>query len=89
MLPPIQPIKLDDAEITIGRMPDNKVVLPHPQVSGYHARMVRDGPESLGRQITGNLVGVLAPSDVDDVRASFGTFLQRAPQAAGQRTCQD
>jgi len=42
MLPPIQPIKLDDAEITIGRMPDNKVVLPHPQVSGYHARMARE-----------------------------------------------
>ncbi len=42
MLPPIQPIKLDDAEITIGRMPDNTVVLSHPQISGYHARMVRE-----------------------------------------------
>ncbi|HCP73207.1 MAG TPA: hypothetical protein DIU08_01030, partial [Ktedonobacter sp.] len=41
-LPPMQPIKLSDAEVTIGRMPDNTVVLPHPQVSGYHARLVRE-----------------------------------------------
>jgi pSer/pThr/pTyr-binding forkhead associated (FHA) protein len=42
-LPPMQPVKLTDPEITIGRAPDNKVVLPHPQVSAHHARLVREG----------------------------------------------
>ncbi len=42
-LPPVQPIKLGDADITIGRAPDNTVVLPHPQVSAHHARITREG----------------------------------------------
>ncbi len=42
-LPPMRPIQLNDPEITIGRMADNTVVLPHPQVSGHHARLVREG----------------------------------------------
>jgi len=42
-LPPMRPIKLNDPEVTIGRMPDNTVVLPHPQVSGHHARLIREG----------------------------------------------
>ncbi len=42
-LPPMQPIKLEAAELTIGRKPDNTVVLPHPQVSAHHARLVREG----------------------------------------------
>jgi ABC-type multidrug transport system ATPase subunit/pSer/pThr/pTyr-binding forkhead associated (FHA) protein len=42
-LPPMQPVKLTDPEITIGRAPDNKVVLPHPQVSAHHAHLVREG----------------------------------------------
>ena len=37
------PIRLDKGEISIGRMPDNTVVLAHPQVSAHHARMVREG----------------------------------------------
>jgi len=41
--PPMHPIKLGDAEISIGRLPSNTVVLPHPQVSAYHARLVREG----------------------------------------------
>jgi ABC transport system ATP-binding/permease protein len=41
--PEIHPIPLEDAEITIGRQPDNKVILSHPQVSGHHARLVREG----------------------------------------------
>jgi ABC-type multidrug transport system ATPase subunit/pSer/pThr/pTyr-binding forkhead associated (FHA) protein/ABC-type multidrug transport system permease subunit len=41
-LPPVQPIKLGTAEITIGRSPDNTVVLAHPQVSAHHARLVRE-----------------------------------------------
>jgi ABC transport system ATP-binding/permease protein len=43
MLPPVKPFKLTDAEVTIGRVADNKVVLAHPQVSTHHARLVREG----------------------------------------------
>ncbi len=43
MLPPVQPIRLTDSEITIGRTEDNKVVLSHPQVSAHHASLVREG----------------------------------------------
>ena len=42
-LPPVQPIRLDTPEISIGRSPDNTVVLPHPQVSAHHARLVQEG----------------------------------------------
>jgi ABC-type multidrug transport system ATPase subunit/pSer/pThr/pTyr-binding forkhead associated (FHA) protein len=42
-LPPMHPIKLVDAEVTIGRVTGNTVVLPHPQVSAHHARLVREG----------------------------------------------
>jgi ABC-type multidrug transport system ATPase subunit/pSer/pThr/pTyr-binding forkhead associated (FHA) protein len=41
--PPVRPFKLSDSEITIGRNPDNKLVLAHPQVSAHHARLVREG----------------------------------------------
>ncbi|HEU5198827.1 MAG TPA: FHA domain-containing protein [Ktedonobacterales bacterium] len=40
---PMRPIKLEAAEVTIGRRPDNTVLLPHPQVSGHHAKLVREG----------------------------------------------
>ena len=42
-LPPMRPIRLQDAEVTIGRLPDNTVELNHPQVSAHHARLVREG----------------------------------------------
>lgn len=42
-LPPMRPIKLGDAEVTIGRVTGNTVVLPQPQVSAHHARLVREG----------------------------------------------
>ena len=42
-LPPMRPIKLGDAEVTIGRVAENTVVLAHPQVSAHHARLVREG----------------------------------------------
>ncbi len=42
-VPTVRPFKLSDAEITIGRNPDNKLVLTHPQVSAHHARLVREG----------------------------------------------
>jgi len=41
VVPEIRPIPLGAPEITIGRLPDNIVVLSHPQVSGRHARMVQ------------------------------------------------
>jgi ABC transport system ATP-binding/permease protein len=37
----LQPIDLVAPVITIGRLPNNTVVLDHPQVSGYHARLER------------------------------------------------
>jgi ABC-type multidrug transport system ATPase subunit len=39
VLPEIRPIPLGAPLITIGRAPDNTVVLNHPQVSGHHARL--------------------------------------------------
>ncbi len=42
-IPPVRPIKLEGNELTIGRLPDNTVVLPHPQVSAHHAKLVREG----------------------------------------------
>ena len=41
VLPEIHPIPLGAPVITLGRLPDNNVVLNHPQVSGYHARLER------------------------------------------------
>jgi ABC-type multidrug transport system ATPase subunit/pSer/pThr/pTyr-binding forkhead associated (FHA) protein len=39
IVPEIRPIPLGARIITIGRHPDNMVVLSHPQVSGHHARL--------------------------------------------------
>lgn len=39
VVPEVPPIKLDAPVITIGRFPNNTVVLKNPQVSGYHARL--------------------------------------------------
>ncbi len=39
VLPEIRPLPLGAPVITIGRAPDNAVVLNHPQVSGHHARL--------------------------------------------------
>ncbi len=43
VLPPMQPIKLDSQEISIGRYPDNSVILSHQQVSAHHAVLRREG----------------------------------------------
>ncbi len=40
-LPEIHPIQLTDPVVTIGRYPDNIVVLDHLQVSAHHARLER------------------------------------------------
>ena len=42
-LPEMHPIRLDVAELTIGRKPDNDVVIAHPLVSSHHAKLVREG----------------------------------------------
>ncbi|HVU65955.1 MAG TPA: FHA domain-containing protein, partial [Ktedonobacteraceae bacterium] len=42
-LPEIRPIPLGAPAITLGRLPDNTVVLNHAQVSGHHARLERVG----------------------------------------------
>ncbi|HVB24353.1 MAG TPA: FHA domain-containing protein [Ktedonobacteraceae bacterium] len=39
VVPEIRPIPLGAPVITLGRLPDNMVVLNHPQVSGHHARL--------------------------------------------------
>ncbi len=39
IVPEIRPIPLGARIITIGRHPENMVVLSHPQVSGHHARL--------------------------------------------------
>jgi ABC transport system ATP-binding/permease protein len=41
--PIIEPIRLGAPELTIGRQPDNTIVLAHPQVSGHHAQLTQDG----------------------------------------------
>jgi ABC transport system ATP-binding/permease protein len=41
VVPVIHPIQLGAPAITIGRLPDNMVVLRHPQVSGHHARLAQ------------------------------------------------
>jgi len=42
-LAPVHPIRLGEAELTIGRVQGNTLVLSHPQVSAHHARLVREG----------------------------------------------
>jgi len=43
-IPDIKPFQLGTAAVvTIGRSPDNMVVLNHPQVSGHHARLEKIG----------------------------------------------
>ncbi|MGI9059497.1 MAG: FHA domain-containing protein [Ktedonobacteraceae bacterium] len=41
IVPEIRPIPLGAPQISIGRHPDNNLVLNHPQVSGHHARLER------------------------------------------------
>jgi pSer/pThr/pTyr-binding forkhead associated (FHA) protein len=45
--------------LTIGRLPDNAVVIDNPAVSGHHARVVRDGSEF----------------SVEDLGSTNGTFV--------------
>ncbi len=40
--PPLKPITLGADELTLGREPDNSIVLTHPQISGRHAKLTRE-----------------------------------------------
>lgn len=57
----IQGIDLDKPRITIGRLPGNDLVLPHPSVSGRHARISRQ-PDGTFR--------------VEDLGSTNGTYLE-------------
>src|SRR5947209_725946 len=40
--PHVKPLQLGAAEITLGRLQDNDVVLNHPQVSAHHAKLTQE-----------------------------------------------
>jgi ABC-type multidrug transport system ATPase subunit/pSer/pThr/pTyr-binding forkhead associated (FHA) protein len=61
--------QLQTGVITIGRTPDNQIVVPHPQVSSRHAQIVRQG-EALF---------------IEDLRSANGTFVRGARVPPGQR----
>ncbi len=65
-------LKLDQMQagpITIGRTPDNKIVVPHPQVSARHAQILNQG---------GSLF-------LEDLGSGNGTFVRGQRVARGQR----
>lgn len=65
-------LKLDDIQggnISIGRTPDNKIVVPHPQVSSKHAQIINQG---------GNLF-------LEDLGSGNGTFVRGQRLGKGQR----
>jgi len=61
--------QLQTGVITIGRTPDNQIVVAHPQVSSRHAQIVRQG-EALF---------------IEDLRSANGTFVRGARIKPGQR----
>lgn len=50
-----------DSEVTIGRLPDNTVVIDNPAVSGHHARIVLEGNDYV----------------VEDLRSKNGTYVNQ------------
>ena len=48
-----------DAEVTIGRLPDNTVVIDNPAVSGHHARVTLEGDDYV----------------IEDLRSKNGTYV--------------
>ena len=75
-VPDIRPIPLGAPLITLGRLPDNMVVLNHPQVSGHHAQLeqVKGGYRIVDLHSTnhvyvnGNRVGAEPLKQGDEVR---------------------
>lgn len=61
--------QLQGTTITIGRTPDNKIVVPHPQVSARHAQILDQG---------GSLF-------LEDLGSGNGTFVRGQRLAKGQR----
>jgi ABC transport system ATP-binding/permease protein len=55
--------------ISIGRTPDNKIVLPHPQISSKHAQIIQEGAQLF----------------VLDLKSANGTFVRGQRIAPGQR----
>ena len=53
--------------ITIGRTPDNQIVVPHPQVSARHAQIIRPGGQLF----------------LEDLGSGNGTFVRGAAHRAG------
>jgi ABC-type multidrug transport system ATPase subunit/pSer/pThr/pTyr-binding forkhead associated (FHA) protein len=65
-------LKLDDlhgALITIGRTPDNRIVVPHPQVSARHAQITNAGGQLL----------------LEDLGSGNGTFVRGQRLTPGQK----
>src|SRR5687767_13046320 len=52
---------LEQAEVTIGRLPGNTIVIDNPAVSGHHARIVRDEARYI----------------VEDLRSKNGTYVNQ------------
>jgi len=50
-----------DAEVTIGRLPDNTLVIDNPAVSGHHARVVLEGEDYI----------------IEDLRSKNGTYVNQ------------
>ncbi len=61
--------KLASQVITIGRTPENQIVLPHPQVSSRHAQILKQGDQLI----------------LEDLRSANGTFVRGQRLAPGQR----
>jgi len=61
--------QLQSAVVTIGRTPDNQVVVPHPQVSARHAQVSQVGDQLL----------------LEDVGSGNGTFVRGQRLAKGQK----
>ncbi len=55
--------------ITIGRTPENQIVVPHAQVSSRHAQIVKQGEQLF----------------IEDLKSQNGTFVRGARLAPGQR----
>ena len=55
--------------ISIGRTPENKIVVPHPQVSSRHAQIVRQGDQLF----------------LEDLKSANGTFVRGQRLAPGQK----
>jgi ABC transport system ATP-binding/permease protein len=65
-------LKLDEMPggvVTIGRTPDNKIVVPHPQVSSRHAQIVNQGGQLF----------------LEDLGSANGTFVRGGRLSRGQR----